>query len=367
MNQTKVAKFTAIPVLIGLAWFVVRSGYLERWAGFRTGWTPILECPELIEFGECERGSTIVQRFKIANRGKDPLVIGDISMTCGCLGLLEEVNGRLVRLDKIELRANEEHDVAIQLVVKGQSGKPMEQTILMQTTDPTKAEFGIQTVVSAVKGGSIVVPDIVFVGKVPARQEWRRKIEVYDDRVPPRRLVSVSSTNSSQFSTRLLAEPSRNGAATENSLTLIGAAEIVGTPEVARQLYGAIEIKLTDHDRPNIIPVVGEVHDAITIAPAAVSLPRFSGKGKVYFADCLCVTSEEQPLSVRATGLPPDFTVRIEPLDGQPSAANIHIEWQPTAKPITTHEVYTAINLIAEVGARETPVQMPIICCRGDD
>lgn len=76
-----------VAVVAGAAWWSTTG----RSTGNRVG--PVLDCPEVIDLGEQERGQVAIARATLANAGDADLTITDVRSSCSCAGLEIEEGG----------------------------------------------------------------------------------------------------------------------------------------------------------------------------------------------------------------------------------------------------------------------------------
>src|SRR5260370_916489 len=196
----------------------------------------------------------------------------------------------------------------------------MRNVIFFQTNDPEAPEAMIEAVVSKVKGGVSTLPTSVVFGSVPLNSVASQTVDIYDPGLEERRVERVLSTTPDRFSVRLVPLERTEKVKTTNRGdglpdTLIGRLEIVPLTERPGSLEGEVHIYVSDlHSGPEILPVLGRVLGTVEIAPSSFVLPRNSSAGPLYFAECLCWSTNGSPISLTTLDLPSDLFVRIVPV-----------------------------------------------------
>jgi hypothetical protein len=349
MTKAKVIGAILVIVLVGVFAYAVRSGHFEQALALVSP-RAVLDYPSVVDIGELERGKAVEVHFKLANRGDAPLSIEDGGASCACLGLIEFVNGQWVRMDPFVLEPGQEREVTTRLQVRGQTGKSFRELVRVRTNDPDNRLATIEILINKVRGGLLASPESAVFGTVPIGEERRQVIELRDDRVPPRKVESVSSTNPDHFTARLLAiEPEATFEESEaGHLTLVARVEILLRTNDSVDLFGGIEVRLAGDNRaPDVIPVLGRVAAPVELSPSVLVLPRRSRSGKLYHADCVCRTTQGQPLTLETEAVPAGLVVTLFPAGTNTGTRKLRVEWSPTKAGKTASELSHFVRLRA--------------------
>ncbi len=351
----------AVPFVAGAITVAVRSGVLYReWAAL-TGGDPVLDCPATVELGEYEQGQQAVARFSVANRGGGELVIDQVrANNCACSGLEREVEGEFVRVETLRLGRGEQAELSTRIGVRGQANGPMRNLLTFRTNDPTRPKADIAVVITRVTGGVFTVPTSVVFADVPVGTGARQVVEVRDFAVRPRKIQRVSSSDPDRLIVRLL-EAESPGPAEEQPAAgaLIGRLEISARTHEVGPMDGTVLIHLDDASHPpDSVPVIGRVVPLVAIAPASVVLPRASGAGPLYFAQCACRSTTGKPLALELLEAPAGLSAVVIPVAGNPGLQMVRVEWKPDAAgPADTEQ---RVRFRARLGDHETTLDISV-------
>src|SRR6516225_1012639 len=83
---------------------------------------------------------------------------------------------------------------------------------------------------------------------------------------------------------------------------------------------------------PDRLPVFGSVVLDAMVRPSSLVLPRQSGSGPLYYATCLCSSTNGQALGLAADRVPQDIDVRFQPVSGNRCEQLVRIEWKRAAQ-----------------------------------
>lgn len=244
MQLSKILPWIVAPLVCGVAAYVYHSVQWKReWLAL-TQSAPLVEFPQHVDLGECERGQPVEVRFAIVNRGGAELFIDQIQANCACLGLEREINGKFTRLETLKVQPRESVPVVVRITVQGEPGAPMSNALYFRTNDPTVPQAYVEMPVSRVLGGIVTSPRQVVFGTVIQGTGLSQILEIRDHAHQPRRVQRVESSNPDRFKVRFIS--SENGSSTPVGAEgkLIGRVEIVVPGERPGAFEGAVRISL---------------------------------------------------------------------------------------------------------------------------
>jgi hypothetical protein len=312
-NKRKLLPWLLAPLLGAAAAYAVGAVDVRRQWAILAGGDPVIECPETLALPEQEVGRVAVARFVLANRGRGELVVDEIRTNCSCSGLEQEIDGEFVRLESLRVKPRDEVKLAVRISVRGRVGAPLRNTVTFRTNDPTRPTADVAVLIPNVTGGIVAVPDAVVFSSVPVGGKARQTFEVRDTTVPPRRVQSVGSSQPERFAVRLI--PPEAGADRDAETAggnLLGRVEVVLQTREAGPVDGLVIIQLDDPTRPpDRVPVTGRVAPLVEALPPAVVLPRLSEAGSVYWARCLCRSTEGKPLKLALEKAPAGISAAV--------------------------------------------------------
>jgi hypothetical protein len=350
--------------LAALVMLVLLMIFLRSGAGgteMRSSAVARLEFPAHVDAGEQESARIFLCPLSIANRGTAPLELSDIQTDCTCSGLGRVKTGEFLRLQNLVLGPGEAADLAIRAVVKGINGSPARHLIQFRTNDPLHPQAEIEMVVPRIKAGFILSPGSVMFGSIPPTPGPSAIVDVYDDRAPARKIDRVTSSRPDQFSARLLSE-SRHGAAAAKDAgrVLVGRIEVASCSHKPGPFSGEVLIQRTGSpDGPDRLPVFGSVVLDAMVRPSSLVLPRHSGSGPLFYATCLCSSTNGRELSLATDRVPEDINVQFQPVPGNRCEQLVRIEWQRATRPPRSRGV-RFVGLRAKTGASETRLDIRI-------
>jgi len=364
MTQPRWTVAVVVVLMLVVAGYCMRSNWLASCFTGEAWLAPRIECPSSLQLGEHERGRTVRHSFTIANTGDAALRIDRITTTCGCLGLLQELNGESRRLLSLNLAPGQIEEVEAELLIRGLSGRPTKDYIRFQTNDPDKGQIEIEVVVSRVKGGIIPIPDRALFGTVLVGEQERRVIEVLDDRVPARRVSKVVSTHPAQFTVHLLPVDTADAPSRHREVgNRIGRIEIVLVAAQGEDLCGNVQVYLEgESGEPDLIPICGRVLGPIQISPVALVLPRHSRGTRLYDGECRCHSVRGGLLDLELESVPSGLAVTIAPKEEDKSTKILRVEWEPRKEGAEIQALRRVIRLRGRVDGRETSIELPVFC-----
>jgi hypothetical protein len=347
----------AAVVTMGLfaGWLCLGKGQSES----RASAVPRIDFPSHVDAGEQESAKIFLCPLAIANLGTAPLEIHNIRTDCTCSGLGRVKNDEFLRLEKLSLEPGQRADLAIRAVVKGTNGSAARHVIQFLTNDPLHPHADIEMVVPRIKAGFILSPSSVMFGSIQPTPGPASVVEVYDDRAQVRKIERVTSSRPDQFSAQLLPEPTSRSGTKEAGRVLVGRIEVASCVKKPGPFSGDVLIYRTGGpDGPDRLPVFGSVVLDAMVRPSSLVLPRHSGSGPLYYATCLCKSTNGGALSLKADRVPEDIEVRFEPVAGNRCEQLIRVEWKRTQRPRLPG--VRVVGLRAKTGASETSLDIRV-------
>jgi len=353
-----------IPLLVGTATYMSQVIDWRRQLSSFTDSHPILDCPQVIEFGERELGEVALARFTVANRGGTELVIDEVQSNCACSGLEREQNGKLIRVERLRLKPRESMQLIMRLLVQGTPGSSVTNGVQFHTSDPANPDQWIEASVSRVRAGAATRPTSVVFGSLSAGSTVQQVMDVFDSAIQRRAINRVVSLNPDRATVRLIPTEGNTSALTKDTLgELIGRIEVTACTDQPGSLDTEIEIYLTgDRRPPTAVPVTGRVTGPVEVSPSLLVLPRASEAGPVYSAKCRFRNNEGKTVIVSVGKLPEGLSAQIEDNNGSASERIVEIEWDPQAKLQIGPPVQHKLQFRALVDGKESTLIVPILC-----
>lgn len=327
----------------------------------------ILDCPKVLQLGERELGEVAISEFTIANRGRGTLEITDVQSSCSCTGMEQEVNGDYIRVKSLRLRAGEQAELVMRVLVQGTPGIPARNGVRFLTNDPDNPEAAIEVEISRVKAGVSTVPASVVFGTCALGADARQVIDVFDSSATPRAIARVMSRNPARVAVRLLSPSPDLPKSHNNTLeNLIGRVEISAHTQLSGPLTDEIEIYLRGEDRPpTVVEVSGRVAEEVEIVPSTLVLPRIGDTGKVYVAECVCRSTNGKPFTLIADPLPAGLTAQLPMMQQASLTQTVRNGWNP-AQDRAPADPHRKVRLRASINGRETVIEIRVFCKQED-
>jgi hypothetical protein len=94
----------------------------------------------LFNFGDVKEGDVVEKKFRFKNKGEFPLIINNITSSCGCT---------TPEWPREPIAPNEESAILVRFNTKGKMGPQMKTITVYANTTPATTELNIQGVVNA--------------------------------------------------------------------------------------------------------------------------------------------------------------------------------------------------------------------------
>lgn len=275
---------------------------------------PTLEYAATLNLGSAELGQQACQRVLFKNRGGRDLVVDDVRTNCSCSGLETKVDGKFARFKALVIAPGQEVDLWLRISVRGVSaGESLANRIEFRTNDPALPTGRIDVVIGPVSGGVQARPEKVAMGTVAVGTVVRRRVEIWDDAVEPRRIQAVRSFRPDLVLVTLLrVDESESERDLSQGARRIGVVEVVVNTAKPGDVDQFVEIEVPGRP-PDTIHVVGRIAAPVEFAPSAIVLPRNSPSGPVHETLCLCRSTVEKPLVLHVDDPVEGLAVEILP------------------------------------------------------
>jgi hypothetical protein len=367
-HKRRVLPWLCAPLLgIVLSYAVGAVDFRRQWA-ILAGADPVLECPKTIQLPEQEIGQTAVARLRLSNRGRADLLIDEVRTNCSCSGLEREADGESARVESLQIKPQEQVELAMRVSARGPIGSSLRNVVTFRTNDPTRPTARIEVVVPRITGGITTVPASVVFANVAVGGSARQTFEVRDTAVRPRKLLRVSSSQPERFGVRLLG-PDSGGKKNEQTEggELLGHVEVLVDAREPGPRDGAVTIELDDPSRPpDSVPVTGRVAPLVEALPSSIELPRHSEAGPLYWAQCICRSTEGKALKLVPQDVPPGISAVISSTPDNPALQTVRIQWDRGVAGDPGPDKKSIVRFRARFGDQETLLEIPVRLHRAD-
>jgi hypothetical protein len=100
----------------------------------------------LYNFGEVKEGEIVERKFTFTNKGEFPLIINNITSSCGCT---------TPEWPREPIDPNEESSILVRFNTKGKMGPQMKTITVYANTTPATTELNMQGVVTAASDSTV--------------------------------------------------------------------------------------------------------------------------------------------------------------------------------------------------------------------
>lgn len=100
----------------------------------------------LFNFGDVKEGEVVEKKFRFKNKGEFPLIINNITSSCGCT---------TPEWPREPIAPNEESAILVRFNTKGKMGPQMKTITVYANTTPATTELNIQGVVNAAPDSTV--------------------------------------------------------------------------------------------------------------------------------------------------------------------------------------------------------------------
>ena len=164
-----------VPLLVAVAVVGGRSAW--HMSGQRK---PALECPEMLDLGERDRGEIALCQFRVRNSGRALLTLDQFQTSCSCTGIERTVDGHSVGVRSVELGPKQDLELTARMAISAPQGQSQVVYVHFRTNDPAEPAHHIQIVVPRVRGGVYALPKAVVFGSIRVGDRAVRVLDLYD-------------------------------------------------------------------------------------------------------------------------------------------------------------------------------------------
>jgi hypothetical protein len=244
-----------------------------------------IDCPINLELGELSAGEAAVARFAITNLGNQILTIDGVRSSCSCGTLERVIEQNFLSIQTLDIPPGESVPCAVRTVAKGIGSGVYGHTIRFRTNDADHPEFTVNIRYRVLSTGITLSPPQLVFGHIGVGTAEERTIEVRDGNLIPSRISSVTVDHPDRITANL--EPTGIEPDLNELGKLIGLIRISANTKCNGPLATVIRVNFSDNKLvPQEIIVSGEVVPFVQVIPNQITLPRSTGNGPVYSADC---------------------------------------------------------------------------------
>ncbi len=363
MRWVKYAAWVTIPLLAGAVAYSLRSGGLLRQWAVVTQSAPVMDYTSVVDLGPREIGTVAHGQVTIANRGGGELLVEQIRSSCGCAGLERAVGDKLQQVETLRLGPGEKAELVVRVSVRGEVNQPYRFVLTARTNDPTRPEAAVEVVIPKVGGGITTTPATVAFGKVVVGDTARQTLDLFDSAAKPRKVVKVATVDPERLSARLMPVPdSSSEEARSQAGRLIGRVEVTLRGDRPGPAGNELRIELDEEGRgPQAVSVSGQVVPPVEVIPQRLTLPRSSGTGPVYYAQCVCRCAKGEAVVLRPSSVPAGLRVDISDAVEVAGTRVVRVEWDPS-QDVPGAASSRQVRLEAEVEGRTVELVILVEC-----
>lgn len=321
-----------------------------------------IEVARVVDLGEHEVLTTVEHALVVRNKGRQPLVLDEVTCSCGCLGLfLSDGSSGREKVERCEVAPRQESTLYLRVAVSQRPGMPEQRTVRFRTNDPNNAEVTIAVSVTPV-ARYLAAPASVVLGAVPYGERVERDVEIvaFDRQLPP--LDRVTSSNPHVGVEYRPLEAPVPASSEGKPAEVVGRLRIAfKAPDTPGEVEAVVLAYCQGREHPVVIvPVSGRAAPLVELTPRQLNLPRSSSSGAVYVTSCLCRTALPKPLRVVVGNVSPDLIIQVRDVPDNPSLKFIHIDASGLVGCIPKDGLVLRDDLTAEIDGRRVPLTLTV-------
>ncbi|MBX9582396.1 MAG: DUF1573 domain-containing protein [Gemmataceae bacterium] len=244
---------------------------------------PRVECPEVVDLGQCVYGTDRDVSFEVRNTGTDDLILSAFRTSCTCTGLAVRSPGYDPDASQVVIRPGEAVALGARYLVRSRYNGSTATRVGFATNDPAAPEVVVTLRATRVLGGLTPLPGACNFGRVPVGAGREQVVHLIDEAVRPRRVISVTSSNPDRVAARFA--PGERPADLANPGHYLGTVTVALDTATAGDVHERVVIAYDDGEvRTEEVPVTAAVEAKLTALPATLTLPRRTDDGEVYAA-----------------------------------------------------------------------------------
>jgi hypothetical protein len=362
---------TRVCIVVGSALLAALGSLVLVNSTFWTSRIPVLSFTESVDLGERERGDVVEAQVTVANRGTGPLTVNNVRTSCACSGLERKTESGYRRVETLTLTPGQGVDLVVRLAVNAPAESAYRTAIEFQTNDVQRPHGRIELLNPRVKGGVSTVPSSIAFGTVALRGRAIARVAVWDTAEPPRKLVSITSSNPERVRAAI-SEPDGTCSGKQEPVKgrVIAWLDVELTTDIPGEVNETLRLQPAGTVRaPDVISVTGRVAAPFEATPPLLTLPRNTSDGLVYSHTCELRSVNGEPFEVTVDQCAPGLTVHLLNRGTKQDRHFARITWDGTwrhAGTIKTDEAAVHFRCRGDNGT--ACVVLPVFCrrTRGD-
>lgn len=302
-----------VPILIGVGSYLFSNQKLHKTINNSIRGKAIANFSRKVELDEFEAGKVIDRDLLISNTGNAPLIIDNVTSSCVCSGLLQEVNGTYHRIERIIIEPKQEKIFKIHMTPRGIIGKEFVANFTFRMNEDDNDIGEVHVVVKKVTGGVSLQPPVAAFGKLRLGEKSPTVVKILDFAAESRVIRTIACTRPDLFEVRLEQKKTEKIRRTENDDGVdIGHIVIIPKTTIASDLEGFVVVYLNDSClSPDRIALTGTVVPDVSIKHARLILPKSSSDGLLYEQETECSSFTGTPFQITLKEAPSDLNVGI--------------------------------------------------------
>ena len=332
------------------------------WGG-STARIPDLECPEIVDIGPVEYGTVVEARFMVKNRGSGQLVLSEFRASCACQSVEVKRENGFVRAAEVRLGPDQTAEMRLVLSVNDRAQESLRTPIYFRTNLPAQPERVVIVAIPRILAGLVAFPSSLSLGEIPVGSSARYRVELFDARQKPRKIIRVRSRDSAHITAKLIPDfglsQSPDGA---NRGHLVGTIEIEINTAVAGSIDNDVFAEIDDGSTaPDAIRVTGRIVAPIEISPSVLFLPRSTSVGQVYSGTCLCRSTSGQDFELTVAQFPKGMSVTIEAaVPESPGMRTVKFELRREFLDANVGDGSVTVRMLATLSGRQHELIVPV-------
>jgi hypothetical protein len=274
---------------------------------------PRIDAPPVVDLGSHEMSGSIDDSFRVANRGRQPLILENFDGHCGCLNLFcrtEDGNKALSRESREAIPPGGQMEIFFRLATKGDSEGRLQHEIDFETNDPQNPRVSVM-LTAQMEVGMYSIPSQFHLGRLMAGQTVRRTLRLVDARRHRKPFeVKTSSADIRVDNCDSSQRPSDREGVTGDAQVYVLRISITGrrTPGNFKE-----NVSIVDGDGSDtaVVWLAGSVGSTFSLHPPTVFLAGESLKtAQIRGFRCLC-RCQQGALSLSVLTAPEGLDVRV--------------------------------------------------------
>lgn len=345
-----------VPLLVGSASFLATR--------LLSGGRPRIEVATTIDVGEQISGSTLDLPIVVHNSGSMPLNLHGFWGSCTCVSLLARANGETTCLDRATIAPGDSFEIAAQVRVRNTDPGPFRTLIAFETNDPRRPSVQLE-IVGRVKGRLLLFPTELELASYTPAERFCQTIQVYNLGLDhPGEIGEVVGDPAENVVIKEIRRTSDLTTGDDSPLGRLVAEvdlEVVG-PAKPGTLESCVKLQVAENDGKVLsLPVRVILRPRVEVTPSVVVLPRVTGAGLSYSAECVCTGRDGELLDLAAVEVPDGMEVVLKEPEGSSNARVMVISWVGhESDPHVSSPRFETLRLFAEGSKFKQPIDIPV-------